>query len=64
MESNTSRPWWLTEQRIEQLKNDLAKYPNPYDGEPLEIIFDAPIDMDRYKAQSAYDILTEYRIPF
>lgn len=66
MELNTQRPWWLTDEIIEQLKKDLEAFPNPYEGAPPEtdFEFDGLVDMKREKAQSALDILTKYNIPF
>ena len=62
--NSPDKPWWLTDEKIEELKQNLAKYPEADLNNPLEIEYDGLIDMDRYKAEAALEILTKYNIPF
>ncbi len=66
MESNIQKPLWLTNETIEQLKKDLAAFPNPYEGAPPEedFEFDGFSDIKRENAQFAWDVFTKYNIPF
>lgn len=66
MESNTSkpRPWWLTDEEIANLRQELKECPNPYtDEEELALEYDAPFDVMRSNAHTAKKILTKYGIP-
>lgn len=66
MESNISRPEWLTDERIEQLKKDWLAYPD-IDGARAylkDAEFDGLIDMKKTRSKHAYDVLSKYNIPF
>lgn len=63
MDSDTSskRPDWLTDEAVEELKSDLVACPNPYTKEDIaNIEMDALVDIARYNAYVAKDILTAY----
>ena len=66
MESNILRPDWLTEKRIEQLKDALFEYPNIH-SDPFrddEYVLDGAMNLKKLFVQHAYDVLTKYNIPF
>lgn len=63
MDSNTQKPLpeWLTDETIENLKNDLTACDNPYTQEEVEQLeLDAPCDMARYNAYFAKKVLSAY----
>ena len=65
MKSNIARPKWLTDEAITELRNDIAKCPNPYTKEDVDNIeLDGSFDAIRLNAYEAIDTLTYYGIPF
>ena len=55
------RPEWLTDELISILKKDLEMCSNPYTKEDiLNLSLDGLIEMERYNAYNAKDILSTY----
>ncbi len=62
MDSNISLPDWLTDEKIKELKRDLA-YAKPYSQSEVDALpLDGDRDWDRYDAYSAEKILTKYNL--
>ncbi len=65
LNTNLEKPDWLTEKRIETLRQDIVACSNPYTENDPEInTLDGELDMIRYNAYYAIKTLTEYGIPF
>ena len=63
MDSNIQLPEWLTEQRVSELLSDVSECPNPYTEEEVsQFALDEPVDLRRYNAYSAKQILEHYGI--
>ena len=63
LDSNIQLPEWLTEQRISELLSDVSECPNPYTEEEFsQFALDEPVDLRRYNAYSAKQILEHYGI--
>ena len=62
--NSLDKPWWLTDDKIKELKEDFAAYPEVDLNNPLEIEYDGLIDIKRQRAETALKILTKYNIPF
>ena len=62
MDTNTqAKPDWLTEEVINDLKNDLLICPNPYTDEDIKRLpLDGEIDIRRSNAKTAKEILSKY----
>ena len=61
LNSNTRRPEWLTDDKVEQYKAYLAECDNPYTDEELdEIGLDAMLDIERLQAYHARIVLEKY----
>lgn len=62
MDTNTqAKPDWLTEEVINDLKNDLLICPNPYTDEDIKRLpLDGKIDIRRSNAKTAKEILSKY----
>ena len=64
MESNILKPDWLTDEVIENLRNDIVNCPDPYTKEDIEKWgLDEAFDVERLNAYEAIDTLTHYGIP-
>ena len=64
MTSNISRPKWLTNEVIDDLRHDIEICPNPYTKKEIqELKLDGTVDMKRHNAYSAIKTLTKYGIP-
>jgi predicted kinase len=64
MESNISKPEWLTDEIIEDMRNDIAICSNPYTENDIDnLYFDGELDQLRLNAYNAIKTLTEYGIP-
>ncbi len=65
LNTNLKRPDWLTDKRIERLRQYIIACPNPYiENDPEINTLDGDLDMERYNAYYAIKILTKYEIPF
>ena len=63
MALNIKLPEWLTEQRIAELLLDVSECQNPYTEEEFsQFSLDEPVDLRRYNAYSAKQILEHYGI--
>lgn len=67
MDSGTSKspPDWITDEKIQKMRQRLKECPNPYtDEEMRELELDDPnFSWIRFNARTAKKILTEYGIP-
>ena len=64
MTSNISRPKWLTDEVVEELRHDIEICPNPYTKKEVqELKLDGTVDMKRSNAYMAIKTLNKYGIP-